>query len=60
MSMNTMETQSGDSQGLNRAATGRREYVSPRLELLGRMSDLTASGSKSGKENHGNVAGNRP
>lgn len=41
-------------------ATQRQTYQAPRLRLLGRVRDLTASGSKTGKENKGNVHGNKP
>lgn len=35
-------------------------WMTPSLRVLGTLADLTASGSKSGKENRGNVHGNKP
>ncbi len=41
-------------------ASGRIPYSTPSVTNYGAVRDLTASGSKDGKENHGNTAGNKP
>ena len=37
--------------------SGRLPYSTPSVTKYGAVRDLTASGSKNGKENHGNVQG---
>lgn len=41
-------------------ATPGTKYAAPKLELLGRVRDLTAAGSKPGKENKGDIRGSKP
>ena len=41
-------------------AAVKKPYHAPALTPLGSLRELTASGSKPGKENHGNVRGSKP
>ena len=43
-----------------RAVQVRASYSTPSFRVLGTLAELTATGSKSGKENNGNKTGNKP
>lgn len=38
----------------------RASYSTPSFRVLGNLAELTATGSKNGKENNGNKTGNKP
>ena len=57
-----MNDSNGNERTLDRSAPAqaRTVYSTPTFRVLGTLADLTATGSKNGKENKGNRAGNKP